>query len=98
MKDAASAARLFKALSDPTRLRLVSLLQGGERCVCDLTDALGSPQPTVSRHLAALRRAGLVAQRQVGRWRRYRLNAAGPLQRRLLSCVEASAVKETACP
>ncbi len=64
---------LFAALSDPTRLRLLGLLQGGEVCVCDLFGALSIPQPTASRHLAILRRVGLVSVRKQGLWSYYAL-------------------------
>lgn len=64
---------LFAALSDRTRLRLLSLLRAGEVCVCDLVGALAVPQPTASRHLAILRRAGFVAVRKQGLWSYYAL-------------------------
>lgn len=64
---------LLKALADGTRLRILALLTGGEICVCEIHDALTLPQPKVSRHLAQLRRAGLVATRRDGPWIRYRL-------------------------
>ena len=59
-------AHLFKAASEPVRLEILQLLRGGTLCVCDLQDRLGLPQPTVSRHLAALRYAGLVRDRREG--------------------------------
>ncbi|MBA3888363.1 MAG: metalloregulator ArsR/SmtB family transcription factor [Acidobacteria bacterium] len=64
---------LFKALADGTRLRILGLLLAGEVCVCDIHDSLGLPQPKVSRHLAYLRRAGLVETRRDGLWVHYRL-------------------------
>lgn len=64
---------LFKALADRTRLRILGLLQAGEICVCDIHGSLGLPQPTVSRHLAYLRKSGLVAGRKEGLWVHYRL-------------------------
>jgi ArsR family transcriptional regulator, arsenate/arsenite/antimonite-responsive transcriptional repressor len=64
---------LFKALADDTRLRILGLLQSGEVCVCDIHESLGLPQPTVSRHLAYLRKAGLVQGRKDGLWVHYRL-------------------------
>src|SRR5687767_11336270 len=64
---------LFKALADPTRLRLIHLLGDGEICVCSFVKTLKTNQPKVSRHLAYLRRAGLVATRRDGRWTHYRL-------------------------
>ena len=64
---------LFKALADATRLRILALLVGGEVCVCEIHGALKLPQPTVSRHLAYLRRSGLVATRREGLWIHYRL-------------------------
>lgn len=70
-----SLETLFKALADDTRLRIIGLLQAGEICVCDIHGSLGLPQPTVSRHLAYLRRAGLVQGRKDGQWVHYRLAA-----------------------
>jgi len=64
---------LFKALADRTRLRILGLLLGGEVCVCDIHASLGVPQPTASRHLAYLRRAGLVSARRNGVWMHYSL-------------------------
>jgi ArsR family transcriptional regulator, arsenate/arsenite/antimonite-responsive transcriptional repressor len=58
--------QILKAAGDPTRLRLLNLLRLGSICVCDLTTVLGLPQPTVSRHLAALRHAGLVSDVRKG--------------------------------
>jgi ArsR family transcriptional regulator len=64
---------LFKALADKTRLRILALLGNNEVCVCHIHDSLGVPQPTVSRHLAYLRRAGLVAVRRDGVWMHYQI-------------------------
>ena len=66
-------SRLFKALGDETRLRIVALLSHGELCVCHIQDALELPQPSVSRQFAILRAAGLVADRRAGSWVYYRL-------------------------
>ncbi|MHC4470456.1 MAG: ArsR/SmtB family transcription factor [Planctomycetota bacterium] len=84
---AASAA--LKAAGEPSRLRMLKALEHGELCVCHLTDLLGLTQPTVSRHLAALRSAGLVEERKVGRWTYYRLSPAAPFLRRLLRAVKS---------
>jgi ArsR family transcriptional regulator, arsenate/arsenite/antimonite-responsive transcriptional repressor len=65
--------QLFKALSDDTRRRILALLASGEVCVCNIHGALGLPQPTISRHLAYLRKSGLVAARRDGLWMHYRL-------------------------
>lgn len=68
-------ARVFKALGDPTRVRLLSLIaasESGEMCVCDLTDPVGLAQPTVSHHMKVLAEAGLVTREQRGRWAYYR--------------------------
>ena len=62
---------VFKALADTTRLRILALLGNNEVCVCHIHDTLGLPQPTVSRHLAYLRRAGLVDARRDGVWMHY---------------------------
>ncbi len=68
--------KIFRALSDRTRLRILNLLQGGELCVCHIVAALEVPQPTASRHLSYLRRAGLVVARKDGLWMHYRLSPA----------------------
>jgi ArsR family transcriptional regulator len=65
--------RLFQALGDATRLRILGLLLTGEVCVCNMHEALKIPQPKASRHLAYLRRAGLVETRRDGLWIHYRL-------------------------
>jgi ArsR family transcriptional regulator, arsenate/arsenite/antimonite-responsive transcriptional repressor len=64
---------LFQALGDRTRLRLLNLLAGGELCVCYFVELLGEAQPKISRHLAYLRRSGLVESRRDGKWIHYRL-------------------------
>ena len=66
--------QLFKALADATRLRILGLLLGGEICVCHIHESLRISQPKASRHLAYLRRAGLVATRREGLWIHYRLS------------------------
>lgn len=66
-------AALFRALSDPRRLRILDLLRSGEQCVCDLQSALACGQSLLSFHLKTLRDAGLVALRRDGRWSHYRL-------------------------
>lgn len=66
-------ATLFRALSDPRRLRILDLLRAGEQCVCDLQAALDCGQSLLSFHLKTLRDAGLVAMRKDGRWSHYRL-------------------------
>jgi ArsR family transcriptional regulator len=77
--DSATAERLaavLKALAEPTRLRLVSLVaahEGAEACVCELTDPVGLSQPTVSHHLKILVDVGLLHREQRGRWAYYRL-------------------------
>lgn len=73
---AAGLAPVFKALGDPVRLRLVSLIgarDGGEVCVCDLTSAFELSQPTISHHLKVLREAGLIDSERRGTWVYYRL-------------------------
>lgn len=74
--DAQQRALAFKALSDPNRLRLLSIVKagsGGEACVCDLTEPLGLGQPTVSHHLKVLVEAGLLAREKRGTWAYYSL-------------------------
>jgi ArsR family transcriptional regulator len=73
---AAGLARVFRALGDPVRLRLVSLIgahQGGEACVCDLNAAFRLSQPTISHHLKVLREAGIIDSERRGTWVYYRL-------------------------
>jgi ArsR family transcriptional regulator len=65
--------RVLKALADPTRVRVLGLLSGGEVCVCHIYESLGVPQPKASRHLAYLRRAKLVETTKRGLWVYYRL-------------------------
>jgi ArsR family transcriptional regulator len=72
-------ATLFRALADDTRLRCLALLDAeGELCVCELTHALAEPQPKISRHLAALRAAGIVLDRREGLWIHYRIDPSLP--------------------
>ncbi|OHB80917.1 MAG: hypothetical protein A2V98_05610 [Planctomycetes bacterium RBG_16_64_12] len=79
---------MFRAFSDRTRLRILHVLQGGELCVGDIVDALGAPQPRVSRHLAYLRKAELVLVRKTGLWSHYSLAPAmTPFHRKLLECL-----------
>lgn len=91
MNTAAPASRvdkMFRAFSDRTRLRILHLLRKGELCVCDLVDAIGVPQPKVSRHLAYLRKAGLVESRKDGLWIYYSLaEARRPFHKNLLDCL-----------
>src|SRR5688500_20019377 len=65
---------VFKALADKTRLRILALLGNNEVCVCHMHDSLGLPQPTVSRHLAYLRKSGLVETRRDGVWMHYQVS------------------------
>jgi ArsR family transcriptional regulator len=73
MKPKHSLDRLFRALGDPTRLRLLNLMAEQEICVCYFTAVIGAPQPKISRHLGYLRKAGIVAARREGKWMHYRL-------------------------
>ena len=66
--------RVMKALSDPTRVRILKMLQGGEFCVCEVTDALKLAQSTVSKHLRLLEQAGLLTFRKSGQWVYYKLS------------------------
>jgi ArsR family transcriptional regulator, arsenate/arsenite/antimonite-responsive transcriptional repressor len=88
------AALLFHALSDETRLSILQRLRFGERCVCDLTDALDAAQSRLSFHLKVLKDAGLVTDRREGRWMYYTVNTE-TLQE-LTELVEALASQPTA--
>ena len=86
---------LFQALADRTRLRLLNLMSGGEVCVCYFVELLDEPQPKISRHLAYLRRAGLVAARREGKWMHYRLTTpADSQQARVLDCALVAASED----
>ena len=76
LSDIGRTARRFHALSDPTRLEIVRLLSHGERCVCELQDALGAAQSRLSFHLKTLKDAGVVTDRREGRWVHYSVNRA----------------------
>lgn len=78
-EQAAELARSFKAVADPVRLRLLGLIaahEGGEACVCDLTEAFELSGPTISHHLKVLREAGLIASDRRGTWIYYRIRPA----------------------
>ena len=82
--------RIFRAFSDATRLRILSVLKQDEQCVGDLVTILGVPQPKVSRHLAYLRKAGFVDAREQGLWSFYRLAApTSAFHAKLLDCLSA---------
>jgi ArsR family transcriptional regulator, arsenate/arsenite/antimonite-responsive transcriptional repressor len=90
-KQLAELDRLLKALADPTRLRIVGLLRHGEVCVCHIHDSLGIPQPRASRHLAYLRKAGVVEADKRGLWVYYRLATHSAVTQALLDAVRHSA-------
>ncbi len=80
--------QLFKAFSDSTRLRLLNLLAQREHCVCEFQSILRVSQPKISRHLAYLRRSGLVQTRRAGKWVHYSLApATNPVHTSLLRCL-----------
>jgi ArsR family transcriptional regulator len=81
---------LFKGFADPTRLRVLNLLAAGELCVCDIVGILGLPQPAVSRHLAYLRRMGLVDATREWKFAHYRLaEPRNAVHGNLMTCVRA---------
>lgn len=83
-----SLNRMFRAFADETRLRIIHLLTRDELCVCDIMKVISAPQPKISRHLAYLKRAGLVTDRKEGSWRYYSLaKPASAFQKRLVECV-----------
>jgi ArsR family transcriptional regulator len=84
-------ASLFAALADPTRLRLLNLMAGREVCVCYFVEILGQGQPKISRHLAYLRKAGIVAARREGKWMHYSIcPPADAAAASILAAVQAS--------
>ncbi len=81
---------LFKGFADPTRLRVLNLLAAGELCVCDIVEILRMPQPAVSRHLAYLRRTGLVDATRAWKFAHYRLaEPRNDVHRNLMHCVRS---------
>jgi ArsR family transcriptional regulator, arsenate/arsenite/antimonite-responsive transcriptional repressor len=79
---------LFRGLADPTPLRILSILAAGALCVCDMVELLDLPQPTVSRHLAYLRRSGLVEVTREWKFAHHRLaEPANEVHRNLIACV-----------
>ncbi len=79
-----SLARLFKTLSDETRLQILFLMKEGEICVCDIAETLNMTQPNISFHLGILKDAGIVMDRKNGRWVHYSLNDSDMFTRFLL--------------
>src|SRR5688572_11307513 len=75
VKDLEALTKVYAALADPTRLRILSLLGDGEICVCHIHASLDVPQPTASRHLAYLKKSGLVEARRDGIWMHYKMAA-----------------------
>src|SRR5256886_9214282 len=93
MRQVAEMERLFHALADSTRLRILGLLLTGEVCVCHIHESLRIPQPKASRHLAYLRRAGLVDTRRDGLWIHYRLAASSDPVLRIIQHAVAQALR-----
>jgi len=89
VKDLQALTDVYAALADPTRLRMLALLRDGEICVCHIHASLDVPQPTASRHLAYLRKAGLVDARRAGTWMHYRLT---PLDNPVIAAVVDAAL------
>ena len=88
IKPLSEMENLFKALADSTRLRILGLLLTGEVCVCHIHESLKIPQPKASRHLAYLRRSGLVETRRDGLWVHYRLaSPSDPVVRTIADAV-----------
>jgi ArsR family transcriptional regulator len=79
-----SPEKLFAALADRTRLRLLNLMRQGEVCVCFFVEVVDAPQPTISRHLAYLRKAGIVDARRDGKWMHYSISGGLPPRERAL--------------
>jgi ArsR family transcriptional regulator, arsenate/arsenite/antimonite-responsive transcriptional repressor len=93
MKQVADMERLFRALADSTRLRILGLLLTGEVCVCHIYESLRIPQPKASRHLAYLRRAGLVDTRRDGLWIHYRMAVSSDPVLRIIQQAVAQALR-----
>jgi ArsR family transcriptional regulator len=93
MRQIKEMERLFRALADPTRLRILGLLLTGEVCVCHIHESLRIGQPKASRHLAYLRRAGLVDTRRDGLWIYYRLAVSSDPVLRIVQQAVAHALR-----
>jgi ArsR family transcriptional regulator len=94
MKQKFPLERLFRALADPTRLRLINLVATQEVCVCYFVEVIGVPQPKISRHLAYLRRAGIVAARREGKWMHYKLVMPSDLHAAAILSATVDALRE----
>ena len=89
IKELDALTSIYAALADPTRLRILSLLSEDEICVCHIHASLDVPQPTASRHLAYLRKSGLVEARRDGVWMHYRL---APIENPVIASVVKAAL------
>jgi ArsR family transcriptional regulator len=87
-------ALFFAALADPTRLRLLNLMRDGEICVCFLQGVLQTNQPKISRHLAYLRKSGIVAARRDGKWIHYRIKKIDKALQPILAQTLAQTAKQ----
>ncbi|MBM4554964.1 transcriptional regulator [Prescottella equi] len=97
---ASDLARMFKALGDPVRLRMLSLIashENGESCVCDISPAFDLSQPTISHHLKVLREAGLLDCERRGTWVYYRVIPSALAQLSAVLSSEAGVVESSAC-
>ncbi|MCX2966166.1 MULTISPECIES: ArsR/SmtB family transcription factor [Mycobacteriales] len=97
---AGDLARMFKALGDPVRLRMLSMIashQGGESCVCDISPAFDLSQPTISHHLKVLREAGLLDCERRGTWVYYRVIPAALEQLSAVLATESGVLPGSAC-
>ena len=79
-KDIEVQAEIFKAMSDPCRMKILLLLREGELCVCEIMIGLDRPQSTTSHHLSILKDTGLIKERKDGRWSRYRLSEGAVIE------------------
>ncbi|MDD1750554.1 MAG: metalloregulator ArsR/SmtB family transcription factor [Methanothrix sp.] len=75
-----SESEIFKAMADPCRLKILSLLRNGELCACEIMIGVDRPQSSTSHHLSILRDAGLIKERKDGRWSRYRLSEGAVIE------------------
>jgi DNA-binding transcriptional ArsR family regulator len=79
-KELEADAEIFQAMSDPCRLKILTLLREGELCVCEIMIALDRPQSSTSHHLSILKDAGLIKERKDGRWSHYRLSEGAVIE------------------
>lgn len=98
MKDLKNSAKVFKALCDENRLKIMYILTRGEHCACKLLDVLNIGQPTLSHHMSVLCKSGLVLSRREGKWTHYKISKKGAASaKETLSALTKAAAAKSKC-